>query len=255
MEGKLVKGALLALVSVGLLVGNANALPFNERDGYVSNFTDYYDEPTLQEILNDFTTGDSSIDAVYDQSNVAIWNQSRDADVDAYRISVYSSNTNKLGIYSYSDPNIYYTFDTLTATGTKANFSITKEGIFTTGDWSDGTYLEIENFGNAFGFYLLSGSTKYYTEDDMNNKISALSYNIDGISWQLPTPSGSGTYTGTGELDDWVLAFNEGSDFDFNDGVYLIEDIEPIPEPATMLLFGTGVAGLFGVARRRRMKN
>jgi hypothetical protein len=33
-----------------------------------------------------------------------------------------------------------------------------------------------------------------------------------------------------------------------------VTDVEPVPEPATMLLFGTGVAGLFGVAKRKRMK-
>jgi hypothetical protein len=34
----------------------------------------------------------------------------------------------------------------------------------------------------------------------------------------------------------------------------IIPPIEPVPEPATMLLFGTGIAGLVGSRLRRKKK-
>jgi hypothetical protein len=58
--------------------------------------------------------------------------------------------------------------------------------------------------------------------------------------------------------NEFILAFedlsNPGSDQDYNDFVVMVESVSPhsVPEPSAMLLFGTGIAGLVGIRRKKK---
>jgi hypothetical protein len=131
-----------------------------------------------------------------------------------------------------------------------------------------------ETFGESFGFVWHDTNPSYsnnrsYTQDYLNagngygdeNDILALTYNLDGKTWTYQssqTSSGDPIYTSyLFEEDDWLIAFEDrystqGGDGDFNDAVFIIEDITPVPEPATMMLLGFGLIGV-GVASRKKL--
>lgn len=208
-------------------------------------------EGSVQSILDSVFLPAGSVNAVTGQSSAAVWQSAvLPASTIPTMVIEYSANslTNKFGIWFGNDTSNILAIDLLlgpATAGSTASLSFTGNtmnvGSSVIGDCTilGGTAVNCGAFTDArissgfFGFYIDVGGTRYYSADQLN-----------GGAARMLAYEGSPT--------NWLLAFEDGTDNDFNDLAVKIESITRVPEPGTLALFGFGLLGL-GFAGRRRV--
>ena len=246
---------LLGLLSVFLLAGTAMALPLNPRP--VPGLTNL---GALQTFLNN---QGQSINVYNDQSGAALWTTGV-ANNSQFSIMLEAAAwaaTNKFGIYNGADASeLFEIFDGAAGEGYHAAVSFNSGGV--AGKVKVNLFDELDDYvgqttyygvdSNGFGFYLDATdagepqSQVVFSEDDLNT---------DNTAQNL-------VYAATGSsAGSWWICFEDqarwiSSDSDFTDFVILAESINPspIPEPATMLLLGSGLVGIGLLGRKKLFK-
>jgi hypothetical protein len=118
------------------------------------------------------------------------------------------------------------------------------------------------------GSFLLGGGSTFYIPGVIDNTLGLISFTANTLIGAVPGVAGNGTlatidFTSTTagtspiSLANGLLVDSVGNllDFTTTDGSVTVGSVAPVPEPATLMMFGTGMVGmLIGRHRKRRLK-
>lgn len=244
----------LMLIAVFLVGNSAFAIPINRPDDRSLGLD-------LQDVFNDIATdGENGVNAFtdyIDDNNDSTWSiTGSGGSLATFIIEIAGyAGTNTIGIYDTTDiTKKVQLFAGGQSAGDQSAISIKADGSVYHNFGDTG----IDFAGNSFGYYIDASAG-----NQNNNAIfySDTNLNTDGVDHmfayqgddrevvQLPNLA-----AGTWVDSEFILAFEDlygGGDFDYTDLVVMVESVEPIPEPATLFLLGSGLLGLVGYSRKK----
>ena len=260
---------LAVIMALSMIGGKVNAVSFG--DGGVE----------LQTVLDNITLGPnpgiSSINVLTDEipdcvdSYWSIHGSGGSVSTVVMELAQWAG-TNSFGIYDHANPmNRVQIFSGGATSGSQSIMSVLADGSVFVNLADSG----VDFAGNFFGFYLDSTQAPqpwtggiWYSDTSLNadQQDHMGVYQGKGIDTIQVLPFAPGVR----DVDEYTFAFeglhamhwgnqngiNDGypewsdTEPNFTDFVVMVESIDPMPEPATLLLFGLGLIGVAGLNRK-----
>jgi len=253
MRKSIIKAALGVAIALAFSTVQAqNTRPYDPGPGGLD---------LLQSVFTDIG---STIDVYSEQSSAALFNPTgAGTSSSSFVAQLTFAPADTVGLYKAGSPgtNIML-FNSSADDGTRVLINFMADGTVQTWDVDTMTPIDSQaGFGTEFGFYFSSAVFgTWFSEDSLNGpsgNVQALIYEGNGDMVDLP----GGPMVPLNDVGHYYVAFegtrNDGTFpgvIDFNDVVFQMESVTPVPEPETyaLLLAGLGLMGF--VARRRRQR-